>query len=704
MDFSEENRRLKIVTPLGADVLRLVRFEGTEEISTLFRFDLELLSTDGEIDPRAIVGKRVSFGVEMPNEETMRWFDGFVRQFSYLGKDDRQHHYHAEVVPWLWFCTQTADCRIFQEMTLPEIVKKVLGEREFAKFEFNGISQKHPKWENCTQYRETDYAFIARLLEQEGLFYFFKHEQGQHTMVISDSRRSHYDCIENSVAFSALLSAPDPYDQITRWEHRYQFKSGKYTFNDYNFKTPSSDVASTTTSIVKFANNSAYEVFDYPGDVETKDEADHDVKLRMEEQELSTDVVVGKSKCRSFTAGGKFKIAEHHNPKESGKSYVLTGVRHHANLGGEYSGGDGTSGEVTYENDFTAIPDSVVYRPSRVTAKPFVRGLQTAVVVGDPGEEIHVDEFGRIRVHFHWDRYKKTEHDSSCWIRVMQPIAGEKWGFQFIPRVGQEVVVSFLEGDPDRPLVTGSVYHAEHMPPYDLPANKTQSGIKTRSTLSGTSSNFNEIRFEDKKGEEQLYMQAEKDKQVLVKNNNAETIGNCETVSVGVDRSKSVGNNETSSIGVNRTETVGGDESITIGGNQSVQIGANKTHIVGANSVEQVGVAKTIVAGTNVVISAGVSITLQCGASTIHMNQAGFITISGTVINIAAAVNANMVAPITNVAGAILSTNSGAVNLITGANTLIATGGSVARVTGGQVETIASGDNVVQGAMVKINT
>lgn len=703
MDFTQEQRRLQIETPLESDVLRLVRFEGSEEISSLFKFDLELVSADGSIDPRMLVGKRVSFAVEMPNEGVMRWFDGYVSQFSYRGKDDRQHHYYAEVVPWLWFCTQTTDCRIFQDMSIPEIVRTVLGDCSAAKFEFLSIVGKHPKWENCTQYRETDYQFITRLLEQEGFYFYFRHEQGQHTLVISDSVRGYHDCIENSVAFTSTLAAPDPYDQITAWEHRYSFRTGKIAVADYNFKTPTKRVASHTTSIVKFAGNAACERYDFPGEVESVDEAHSDVKLRMEEQELSADIVIGKSKCRSFGPGGLFKLNEHHNPQESGKGYVITGIRHFANMGGDYVSGT-ASDEVMYENHFTAIPEHLAYRPVRQTPKPYVRGLQTAIVVGDPGEEIHVDEFGRIRVRFHWDRYKTAEHDSSCWIRVMQPIAGDKWGFQFIPRVGQEVVVSFLEGDPDRPIVTGSVYHAEHMPPYDLPKNKTQSGIKTRSTLNGTPNNFNEIRFEDKKGQEQLYIQAEKDLQFLIKNDHTGNTGRNESLNVGNNRSKSIGSNETVSVGANRTETVGGDESITISGNQTVQIGANKTHVVGANSVEQVGVAKTIVAGTNVVINAGVSITLQCGASTIHMNQAGFITISGTVINIAAAVNANMAAPITNVAGAILSTNTGAVNLVTGANTLIATGGSVARVTASQVETIAKGDNVVQGALVKINT
>lgn len=522
MSFTQENRRLQIETPLGSDVVQLVRFEGTEEISSLFRYDLELVSTEGAIDAKQIVGKRVSFAVEMPNEGVMRWFDGFVRQFSYLGQDDRQHHYRAEVVPALWFATQTSDCRIFQDMTIQEIVKEVLGSIDSIKFEFSGIALKHPKWENCTQYRESDFAFVSRLLEQEGLFYYFKHEQGSHTMVISDSRRSYFDCIESEVNFASSLAAPDPYDQITAWEHRYEFRNGKSAVNDYNFKTPSTPLSGETTSIVKYGGNTDLELYAYPAEVDTKEEAEADARLRMEEHELSTDLIVGKSKCRSFTPGGKFKISEHHNPGESGKSYVVTAIRHIAHMGGSYSSGD-SSEEVTYENQFTAIPSSVVYRPSRQTPKPTVRGVQTAVVVGNPQEEIQTDQYGRVRVQFHWDRYGRKVHDASCWIRVATPWAGNKYGVWFLPRVGHEVVVTFVEGDPDRPLVIGSVYNPEHELPYAQPEFKDISTIKTMSHPSD-SGGFNELRFVDKKGEEQIFIHGQRNFDVRIRNCMYETV------------------------------------------------------------------------------------------------------------------------------------------------------------------------------------
>jgi type VI secretion system secreted protein VgrG len=316
---------------------------------------------------------------------------------------------------------------------------------------------------------------------------------------------------------------------------------------------------------------------------------------------------------------------------------------------------------VVYENAFTCVPAAVAYHPPRTTPRPQVRGCQTAVVVGPSGEEIFVDKYGRVKVQFHWDREGKNDANSSTWIRVATSWAGQQWGAIHIPRVGQEVVVDFLEGDPDRPIIVGSVYNADMMPPYALPANKTQSGIKSRSTTKGTAANFNEIRFEDKKGNEQLYIHAEKNQDIEVENDETHTVGHDQTVSIGHDRTEDVGNDETITITGNRTESVGKNETIDVGGNrtesvakdetiditgqrtltvgkdQTTNIGGALTTSVGKDEARSVGGARstdvgkddTLKVGKKLHIEAGDEIVIKTGDATITMKKDGTIKIDG---------------------------------------------------------------------------
>lgn len=606
--FTQETRRLALETPLGKDALLLNGFTGQEDMSRLFSYDLDLMSEKDTIAAKDIVGKNVTFWVEFA-DGTPRHFNGFVSRFSYLGKGDRLNLYRAEVVPWLWFLTKTTDCRIFQNKSVPDIIKKIFSDLGFSDFKTSEIKGKHEPWEYCVQYRETDFNFVSRLMEEEGIFYFFQHEKGKHTLILSDQKGAYKEGKEKDVEFQGNLSAPQLFDLISHWEHRYEFRTGKFAQTDYNFLTPTSSLMANTSSVVKLDGNSKFEYYEFPGQYEKKAEGDNDAKLRMEEEEARYDTVYGEGHCRGFSPGVKFKLSKHHNKSEEGKSYVVTSVHHRADMGGAYTSGV-DPGQVGYQNSFYCMPDSVPFRPARVTPKPLIHGSQTAVVVGPSGEEIYPDKYSRVKVQFHWDREGKKDEHSSCWIRVSQPWAGKQWGAIHIPRIGQEVVVSHLEGDPDRPLITGMVYNADMMPPYALPDNKTQTGIKTRSSKGGGSANFNEIRFEDKKGSEELYFHAEKDQNIIVEHDRTEFTGNDRRLSVIRDKYEDVGRNKAINIKQVHTETIG--ESMNI------SVGANLTENVAINYAETVGAAMQLSVGAALAITVGAAMAETVGAAKIE--------------------------------------------------------------------------------------
>lgn len=609
--YTQDERRIAIETPLGKDVLLLKAFTGEEEMSRLFRFKLELLSTKNTIAYKDIVGKNVSFSIEYA-DGTPRYFNGIVNRFAACGTGDRLNMYTAEVVPWLWLLTRSTDCRIFQNKSVPDIIKQVFSDLGMNDFQMD-LKATHEPWDYCVQYRETDFNFVSRLMEHEGIFYYFKHEKGKHTLVMSDHKGAYKDGKEKEVQFLSNLSQPEITDHLTRWEHRYTYCAGKWAETDYNFETPSTSLMATTNSVVQLDGNSKLEMYDFPGQYEKKSHGDNEVKLRMEEEEAGHDTVLGESTIRSLSPGTKFKIKRHHQQAEEGKSYVVTSVQHKVGMGGSYvPGADPDVGG--YTNSFTCIPDSVTFRAARSSQKPCIHGSQTAVVVGTSGEEIYTDKYGRVKVQFHWDRDGKKDENSSCWIRVASPWTGKNWGVIHIPRIGQEVVVSFLEGDPDRPLITGMVYNAETMPPWDLPDNKTQSGIKTRSSKQGGAKNFNELRFEDKKGSEDIYFHAEKDFHRHVENDDDLYVGHDQTRKIKNDRSLVIEDGDDS----HKIEK--GDRSVLIemgDDNLNIKMGDQSTKLdLGKSETEALQ-----------------SIELKVGQSSIKLDQMG-VTIKGLMINV----------------------------------------------------------------------
>ncbi|HEX5482460.1 MAG TPA: type VI secretion system tip protein VgrG, partial [Terriglobia bacterium] len=477
--YTQEDRLISVSSPLGQDVLLLQSLSGVEGISRLFSFHLELLSENASISFADIVGQRITLTVQLADGGE-RYFNGYVSRFLQSGKDDRFTHYHAEVVPWLWFLTRNADCRIFQNLTVPDIVQQVFNDLGYQDFQ-NKLQGTYNQLEYCVQYRETHFNFVSRLMEQYGIFYFFEHTESKHTLVLADSNSILQPFAgSGSVRCDLVSGGVEDEDLVTSWNIEQELRTGKYSLNDYNFETPSTSLLASEPTVVTVGGNSAFETYDYPGDYPAKAQGEVLSKVRMQEVEANHLIVRGGGSCRSFTSGYRFTLEDHYRT-DMNTIYVLTAVQHTASVGRSYYTGESESGS-HYSNQFTSIPASVPFRSPRRTPKPVVQGPQTALVVGKSGEEIWVDQYGRIKVQFYWDRQGQKNENSSCWMRVSQPWAGKNWGAMWIPRMGQEVIVEFLEGDPDRPLITGRVYNAEVMPPYALPDNGTRSTFMSRSS------------------------------------------------------------------------------------------------------------------------------------------------------------------------------------------------------------------------------
>ncbi len=632
--FTQDDRTMAVETPLGKDKLLLQRLDGEEGVSKLFHFDLELLSEDPGLDFNAIVGKNVTVSVKLI-DGSKRYLNGIVNQFNQGGGDSRFTFYRAQIIPWTWLLSLTTDCRIFQNMTAPDIIQKIFADHGFQDYK-NTLKKSYKPLEYCVQYRETDLNFIFRLMEEFGIYYFFQHESGKHTMILGDTP-DHQPCPgQDTAKYQRSGLGTEEEDVITAWTQRQEVRSGKCSLTDYNFETPSNKLEVNVESIHPAAAREKFEVYDYPGRYLTRPGGEELVKIRIEEEEVKRLTANGSGNCRAFASGYRFDLTKHYR-EDLNKSYVLLSVSHQAEERGYVSGEDES---FAYSNSFSCIPNTVPFHPPRKAQKPIVHGSQTAVVVGKSGEEIWVDNYGRVKVQFHWDREGKSDEKSSCWVRVSQPWAGKNWGGVTIPRIGQEVLVDFLEGDPDRPIITGRVYNAQQMPPYALPGNQTQSGLKSRSSKGGAASNFNELRFEDKKGQEQVYLQAEKDWVILVKNNEnasigvnrTENIGHDESLTVGNDRVETIGNNDTLTVGVNRSETIGGDDALTVGQNRTESVGVNQSNTIGSNCAESIGANYILKVGSQLLVKAGHQIKLVCGASSITIGPSSIYLKSPTVL------------------------------------------------------------------------
>ncbi len=566
MTAIQTERALDVSCPLGTDVLLLRSMEGHEELGRMFDYRLELLSDDHNIELDDLLGQSMTVTLETPEGD--RFYNGVVSEFSYAGIDRDRALYFARVRPWLWLLTRTRDCRIFQKMTVPDIIKQVFRDAGHTDID-DQLTATYETKEYCVQYRETAQNFVSRLMEQEGIYYYFKHEKDSHVLVLADSYSAH-DTVPGYATipfYQAEDDKPQKRDRehVFHWRLTKRVQAGAFSIKDFDFEMPSTDLEAKMSSPDNHAHADG-EIFDYPGEYKDPAIGENYVRIRQEEHKAGHERLEGESNARGIATGAFFSLIEY--PREDQNREYLV-VRAQYVLKSDSYGRGSNDDDALFRCRFEAIESSKPYRSPMITERPVIRGPQTAIVVGNAGEEISTDTYGRVKVQFHWDRYGTMDENSSCWIRVAQIWAGNGFGGIHIPRIGQEVIVEFLEGDPDCPIITGRVYNAEHMPPYDLPANATQSGVKSRSSKGGSNADFNELRFEDKAGAEQVSLHAKRDFDTVVEND--------QTVEVQHDRNATVANNDELTVGMDRTVSIAQSESKTIGMTQTVEAGVSIT-------------------------------------------------------------------------------------------------------------------------------
>ena len=621
------SRRIHVHSVLADDQLLLKDATIREQLGRMSAIDIDLLSPNESLALDDLLGRGMSIEL-MVEGDASRFFHGIVSECSQTGRLGRYARYSARVVPWLWLLTRTSDCRIFQQKSIPDILKSVFREHGTADFE-DSLNGTYAPREYCVQYMETDFDFVSRLMEEEGIYYFFRHEQDKDTLVLCDSAGAHTTTpnYETVTYYPPSENVVRKEDHVSEWMLSHSMQSGKLSHTDFDFVKP------RTSLLAQHATTGSYpksdeELFEYPGGYYTVSDGSRYAQRRLEAIQQQHERLSGSGNVRGLAVGALFTL-DGYPREDQNREYLVVSAAHRLAVSEYESGVAHADADVTVQ--FDAIPSQQPYRSPLTSRRSRVAGPQTAIVVGKAGEEIYTDQYGRIKVQFHWDRLGKRDENSSCWVRVSQVWAGKNWGSMHIPRIGQEVIVSFLEGDPDRPIITGRVYNAAEMPPYDLPANQTQSGIKSRSSKGGSPANFNEIRFEDKMGSEMLTIHAEKDQDISVENDEAHSVGHDrkksivhdETTSVGNNRTESVGVNEDITIGANRTEKVGVNESITIGANRTIGVGANesatvalqRTHSVGINETISVGAAQEITVGAAQTETVGADQTINVGAN-----------------------------------------------------------------------------------------
>jgi type VI secretion system secreted protein VgrG len=703
--YSQAGRLMTLTTPLGADKLLLEKLTGVEAVSELFRFELDVLAPQS--DPVAfdqLLGQPATVAIQLPDGSS-RYLNGIVRRLAEgaqlpgpLGEATFLR-YRLELVPKLWLLTLNSQSRIFQQLSVPDILKQVLNGLDVS-WQIQGSFDAR---DYCTQYQESDFAFASRLMEEEGIYYYFQHADGSHKMVVANSPQSHAVVPgPGTVSYRPVEGGLHPADRVFAWNKAQEIRPGKVTLWDHTFELPSQNLeakvplpesvsAGSVVHNLKVASNGSLEVYEYPGRYATRfdgvdpgggdrasdvqkvfPDGDRTARVRMRQEACRALAVEGEGNVRHLSAGHRFTLAGHF---DADGDYALTRVEHAISLEGVYTG-DAVA-EEAHTCRFRCIPLALPFVPPLLTPRPKVAGPQRAVVVGPEGGEIFTDKYGRVKVQFFWDRDGKKDAGSSCWVRVGQPWAGSQWGGVWIPRVGHEVLIAFVEGDPGRPIVVGSVYNAENMPPYALPDNRTQSGIKSRSTPEGTAENFNELRFEDRKGSEEIYFHAEKDFNRVVENNDTLKVGfekkdkgdqtievfNNQSLTVGAGKDQAADGSQTVSVYKDRTTTIEtGNEALTVKqGNRAVTVSTgNDTHKVekGNRDVEiAMGNDELTIKNGNqtTTLSLGSStteamqrITLKVGQNSLTIDQSG-ITLAGMAIKVTGQVRVQVQAPIAQV-------------------------------------------------------
>ncbi len=682
LGYTQADRSISVATPFGDDVLLLTGIRGQEAVFELFRYELDMISEDGDLDFSTIVGKDVTVEIRSEDAEAVRTVNGMVTEFSQGGFDANFWHYRAVVRPKFWLATRAAGCRIFQDMSVTDIIEDVLGVLGVTDYKLD-TTGSYATRDYCVQYNESAYAFLCRLMEDEGIFFFHTHAGETHTLVIADDADGHPDC----EGFDAAVYRPqqegvvEVEDAIVDLSYTQRVVTDKFAADDFTFETPSTELYVQADGV---SSGSEMEIYEYPGGYTEKDAGESRADIRLQEFEVSTKELKGASTIKGFMAGCVFTLdwAERESLNDD---YVLRRVLIDAT-------------NESYSNTFSAFPKTMTFRPLRRTARPRIPGTQTAIVVGKSGEEIWTDEYGRIKVQFHWDQEGENDENSSCWVRVAQGWAGKNWGNWFLPRIGMEVVVSFINGDPDAPLVTGCVYNAEQVLPYAMPDDQTKSTMKSNSSKGGDG--FNEFRFEDLAGEEEIYLHAQKDWNSEVENDRTTTLhdGN-DTLTV--------------ETGNRVMEVQTGNEENYVAGNRMLTIDGDQEHVTGGSVTHEITGDMTLKIGGNLTISVTGDILIESGGTTTANSAADMMLNTDTVLaatsgsdttidagqNFAAtagmdaAMEGGMNATVT--AGMAMTAEGGTDATVSGGATITCSGGASGTFDGGAMATIS-------GALISI--
>ncbi|KAF1040698.1 MAG: Actin cross-linking toxin VgrG1 [Burkholderia lata] len=732
------NRVFTLDSPHGDD-LKFHTLDGSDELGRLFEFRIEALADSHSLSLKDMLGKPVTVRIEQQDLST-RYLNGIVARASLSGRRaERYYGYELIVRPWLWLATQRSDCRIFQNKTVPEIVQEVLATYGFP-IE-NHLAESYVPRDYCVQYNETDAAFVSRLMEFEGIYFWFRHAEDTHTLMLGDAMSSHtvlpgYETIPY-IARDRTAIADE--EHIDGWLPAQEVSVGRHQTTDYDYTKPRADLSSQKVD-PRGHDHDGFASFEWPGGYRDDAPGAHYSRVRLEEQQAEHERASADTDVRGVAPGYLFTL-EHCPRADQNREYLIVRCQYRFQENA-YASDQGAEA-VVHQTMMLVQPSSLPYRSPRDTPRPRTNGPQTATVVGPPGEEIWTDQYGRVKLQFRWDRYGQSNQDSSCWVRVSSPWAGGGFGGVQIPRVGDEVVVDFLNGDPDEPIVTGRVFNGEKMPPWGLPGSATQSGLLSRSSPGGTTDHANAFRFEDKKGAEQLWMHAERnfdaeteaDHSLSVGNNHTHTVGNDETMQVKNNRQRSVGQNETVNIGQNRVAQIGVDETHGVGGNrtrtvgkkETVTIASDREATIGGSHTESVTHAKTETIGEGKTLNVGQMYqttsqdmktlvasahTEEIGTRTSTIANAHTHTVGGEhTVNVGANHTTNVQHQVTVNAGDQLSLVCGMSSIVMKSDGTItiqgvnvaSTGTNTHSVNGKTVTSSATAEHTVEGAVLKLN-
>lgn len=656
-------RLLDFQTPLGKDVLLIRSITGREGLSQLYSYEVEAfapLATEVAFDK--LIGQAVQVSVALKGGEK-RYFHGLVKSVVRGARSASAIAYRLEIVPALWLLTQRTQCRVFQQVPVPDLLRKVLAGLDID-LELTGTYEPR---DYCVQYRETDFAFVSRLMEEEGIYYFFRHREDGHTLVIADSPQSHEPLPCDPVLhYDEERGGVESQDEIVYvWEKQQVLRSGKVTLWDHSFELPHKPLDAqemvdedlqigSVTHKLKLGGNDQLELFDFPGGYAQRFDgvspsggdraadlqkiyADNErtARIRMRQETAGAIQITGHTDSLHLIPGYRFDLQRHYSDDDS---YVITGCHLTIPQRGAYAADDNSEFSPPPEIVFHCLPYKLPYAPARLTPKPVIYGTQTAVVVGPAGEEIFTDAYGRVKVQFFWDREGRFDGNSSCWVRVASAWAGKQWGMIHIPRIGQEVVVAFEEGDPDQPIIVGSVYNADQMPPHSLPENKTQSGIKSRSTPNAGSQNLNEIRFEDKIGCEHIFVHAEKDLHVRSKASYFGDVGGDYNLTVHGKTNQEHFGQRSITVHANEAHWIQGSYGLGSAGDFYMKsesalgiLGQSFVTLSRSDMKQEAKGDLQLEAGGTAVLSATTAVALECGGSSIVLSSSG-IYINGPMV------------------------------------------------------------------------